>query len=98
MDLKELVEKIKGRRVLVLGDMMFDERIGGRVTIISPEAPVPMVEVESKSYFLGGAANIIENLHAPGAEAAIATVIGSDPEGVYLVREIEKMGADTTSE
>jgi D-beta-D-heptose 7-phosphate kinase/D-beta-D-heptose 1-phosphate adenosyltransferase len=95
MDLNELVEKIERKRVLVLGDIIFDKRIEGRVTRISPDAPVPMVEVESESYFLGGVANIIKNLHALGAKADIATVIGDDPEGVYLVREIEKMGVDT---
>ena len=95
MSLNELAGKIKGRRVLVLGDMIFDKRVEGRVTKISPEAPVPMVEVESESYFLGGAANIIKNLHALGAEAAIATVTGDDPEGVYLAQEIEKIGIDT---
>ncbi len=94
MDLNELVEKIEGQKVLVLGDVIFDKRIVGRVTRISPEAPVPMVEVESESYFLGGAANVINNLRALGAGVAIATVIGDDPEGSYLTKEIEKVGVD----
>jgi D-beta-D-heptose 7-phosphate kinase/D-beta-D-heptose 1-phosphate adenosyltransferase len=53
-----------------------------------------MVEVESESYFLGGAANVIKNLCALEAKVGIATVIGDDPEGDYLIREIEKMGLD----
>ena len=95
MDLKELAERVTGKRILVLGDMTFDKYTTGRVTRISPEAPVPMVEVESESYHLGGAANIMSNLCALGGEAAIATVVGDDPEGTYLVREIEKMHVST---
>jgi rfaE bifunctional protein kinase chain/domain len=94
MELKELIGKIKGKKVLVLGEMIFDKRIIGQCNKISPEAPVPMLEVDSESYFSGGAANIINNLHSLGAEVAIATVIGDDPEGSYLIREIEKMGVD----
>jgi rfaE bifunctional protein kinase chain/domain len=96
MELEELIGKIKGKKVLVLGDMIFDKRIVGQCTKISPEAPVPMLEVESETYFAGGAANIINNLHSLGAEVAIATVIGDDPEGSYLIREIEKMGVDAS--
>jgi len=95
MDLNELVKKIKGRKILVLGDVTFDKHIVGSVTKISPEAPVPMMEVDSESYHLGGAANIIKNLHELGGEAGIMTVTGNDPEGVYLAQEIEKMGVDT---
>ena len=95
MDLKELVERVRGKRVLVLGDMTFDKYTTGKVTRISPEAPVPMVGVESESYHLGGAANVLNNLCALGGEVAIATVVGDDPEGTYLVREIEKMRVST---
>lgn len=94
MELDEIIEKMKGKRILVLGDVTFDKYIMGHVTKISPEAPVPMVEVESESYFLGGAANVIKNLCALEAKVSIATVIGDDPEGGYLIREIEKMGVD----
>lgn len=94
MELNEIIGKLKGKKVLVLGDMIFDKRITGQCTKISPEAPVPMLEVEYESYFSGGAANIINNLHSMGAEVAIATAIGDDPEGSYLIREIEKMGVD----
>ena len=96
MDLKELAERIDGRKIFVLGDIIFDKRIVGRVTKISPEAPVPMVEVDSESHLLGGAANVIKNLQDMGGKPSIATVIGDDPEGVYLAQEIEKMGIDTT--
>ena len=93
--MKELVGKLRGRKVLVLGDMTFDKYTTGRVTRISPEAPVPMVEVESESYHLGGAANVLSNLCALGGEVATATAVGDDPEGTYLVREIGKMGVGT---
>jgi D-beta-D-heptose 7-phosphate kinase/D-beta-D-heptose 1-phosphate adenosyltransferase len=94
MELDEIIEKMKGKKVLVLGDVTFDKYTMGQVTRISPEAPVPMVEIESESYFLGGAANVIKNLCALEAKVSIATVIGDDPEGGYLIREIEKMGVD----
>jgi len=94
MELGEIIGKMMGKRILVLGDVTFDKYIMGHVTKISPEAPVPMVEVESESYFLGGAANVIKNLCALEAKVSIATVIGDDPEGGYLIREIEKMGVD----
>jgi rfaE bifunctional protein kinase chain/domain len=94
MELGEIIEKMKNKRILVLGDVTFDKYIMGRVTKISPEAPVPMVEVESESYFLGGAANVVKNLSALETKVSIVTVIGDDPEGGYLIREIEKMGVD----
>lgn len=87
-----MLNRLRGRRVLVLGDMSFDKYTTGRVTRISPEAPVPLVEVESETYHLGGAANVLSNIHALGGEVSIATVVGDDPEGTYLIREIKKMG------
>ena len=95
MDLPELIEKMNGRKVLVLGDVTLDRFTMGKATKISPEAPVPIIEVESESYSLGAAANVIRNLDALGGYVSIATVVGDDIEGDHLINEIEKMGIST---
>lgn len=92
MKLSEVIEGMKGKRVLVLGDLTLDKFSVGKVTRISPEAPVPVVDLESESYYLGGAANAINNLISLSADVAVTTVVGDDPEGDYLVQEIKKRG------
>lgn len=95
MELSEIVEKMKGRRVLVIGDVTLDRFTLGKATKISPEAPVPIVEVESESYSLGAAANVIRNLNALGGDVLIATVVGDDIEGDHLIQGIKEMGIST---
>jgi D-beta-D-heptose 7-phosphate kinase/D-beta-D-heptose 1-phosphate adenosyltransferase len=90
-----LLDKIEGRNVLVLGDVTLDKFIVGRVNRISPEAPVALVEVEQESYSLGAAANVINNLSSLGANVTVTTVVGDDPEGEYLIRELAKMNVET---
>ena len=70
-----------GRRVVVVGDVMLDEWIWGRVSRISPEAPVPVVAVRDHSFTLGGSGNVANNLRALGAEVALVAVVGDDAEG-----------------
>jgi D-beta-D-heptose 7-phosphate kinase/D-beta-D-heptose 1-phosphate adenosyltransferase len=67
--------------VLVIGDLMLDEFIWGKVGRISPEAPVPVVEVTGQSFHLGGAGNVAANLRALGGEAVLVGVIGKDAAG-----------------
>jgi D-beta-D-heptose 7-phosphate kinase/D-beta-D-heptose 1-phosphate adenosyltransferase len=74
----QIAKNLKGRRVLVVGDVMLDQFIYGTVERISPEAPVPVVAVEKDLYRLGGAANVAANLNALGAHAFLAGVIGKD--------------------
>jgi D-glycero-beta-D-manno-heptose-7-phosphate kinase len=69
---------MRGRRVMVLGDVMLDEFLWGTVARISPEAPVPVVEVTRQSYHLGGAGNVAANVCALGGTAVLAGVVGSD--------------------
>lgn len=95
MDLSELVKKMNGRKVFVLGDVTLDRFTMGKVTRISSEAPIPIVDVESESYSLGAAANTIRNLNALGGDVSIATVVGDDIEADYLIKEIKKMGIRT---
>ena len=76
-----LLRKIRKRSVVVVGDVMLDEFIWGDVSRISPEAPVPVVDVRSESTHLGGAANVLANLLALGAQACVIGVIGKDFAG-----------------
>src|SRR6266508_105471 len=77
----ELVNEIATRNVVVLGDVMLDEFIWGDVTRVSPEAPVPVVDIRRESTHLGGAANVLANLLALGAKASVIGVVGDDFAG-----------------
>lgn len=74
----ELVRRLAGQAVLVAGDLMLDEFIWGRVSRISPEAPVPVVEVDRRTYAAGGAANTAANIAALGGRAIVAGMVGTD--------------------
>jgi D-beta-D-heptose 7-phosphate kinase/D-beta-D-heptose 1-phosphate adenosyltransferase len=74
--------------VLVIGDLILDHYIWGRVSRISPEAPVPVVHVDSESLRLGGAANVFNNILALGGKADLCGVIGSDESGRMLLKEL----------
>ncbi len=89
----EILAQTRRRRVVVFGDVMLDEFVWGEVTRISPEAPVPVVDVRRESVRLGGAANVLANLIALGAEASIVGVIGDDAAGVRLRAELRETGA-----
>src|SRR5215204_2600588 len=81
---KEIVDAMRGRKVVVLGDVMLDEFVWGDVTRISPEAPVPVVDIRRESAHLGGAANVLANLMALGAKASVVGVVGNDAAGERL--------------
>jgi D-beta-D-heptose 7-phosphate kinase/D-beta-D-heptose 1-phosphate adenosyltransferase len=78
--------------VVVLGDLMLDEFVWGDVTRISPEAPVPVVDVRRESLHLGGAANVLANLVALGAKGTVVGVVGDDPAGQRLRRGLSELG------
>lgn len=78
LDARTVLQRIRGRSVLVVGDLMIDEWIWGTVTRISPEAPVPVVAVNDHSFTLGGAGNVANNLRALGADVSFAGTIGDD--------------------
>src|SRR4029453_193098 len=84
-DLPALLAGGRGRSVLVVGDLMLDHFVIGRVDRISPEAPVPVVQFDHESFRLGGAANVANNLAALGGRVEIAGVVGSDAEGTRLI-------------
>ena len=77
----EILDRLRTRNVVVLGDVMLDEFVWGDVTRISPEAPVPVVDVKRESVHLGGAANVLANLVSLGARGSVIGVIGNDRAG-----------------
>ena len=81
---KEILNAIGGRNIVVLGDVMLDEFVWGDVTRISPEAPIPVVDVQRESVHLGGAANVLANLISLGAHASVTGVVGNDRAGEQL--------------
>jgi D-beta-D-heptose 7-phosphate kinase/D-beta-D-heptose 1-phosphate adenosyltransferase len=89
---RELTAAFAGLPVLVAGDVMLDRFIVGRVTRISPEAPVPVVRVESERARLGGAANVAHNLAVLGARPRLIGVIGADEAGKRLRQELAAAG------
>ena len=91
-----LVQRFRRARVLVVGDLMLDEFIWGRVNRISPEAPVPVVWVQSESLMPGGAANVANNLQALGAQVSVVGVIGEDRWGELLLHELTSRAIDTS--
>ncbi len=90
-DLLESLARIKGQRVLVVGDVMVDEYVFGQVSRISPEAPVPVVHVESRAVALGGAGNVAQNIKALGGEPVLVGVVGDDESGVKLATDLTRL-------
>ncbi len=84
----EIMEQFPQAKVLVVGDIMVDHFIRGRVARISPEAPVPVVDVHSDHLLLGGAANVMNNIHAMEGRVFGVGVIGGDETGQRLLREL----------
>ena len=87
----EILQTLRKRKVLVLGDVMLDEFVWGDVTRISPEGPVPVVDVRRESAHLGGAANVLANLIALGADGRVVGVVGHDYAGERLREELRQL-------
>ncbi|HKA31110.1 MAG TPA: D-glycero-beta-D-manno-heptose-7-phosphate kinase [Candidatus Binatia bacterium] len=93
--LAALVRRLRGVRVLIVGDLMLDQFIWGRVERISPEAPVPVVHVTHEDIRPGGAGNVVSNVAALGGRTVVAGLVGRDAEGARLRLELARLGADT---
>jgi D-glycero-beta-D-manno-heptose-7-phosphate kinase len=93
--LRELIGRFAGLRLLVIGDLMLDEFIWGRVSRISPEAPVPVVDVTRESYYPGGAANVARNVREFTANTAVMGLAGKDAAGERLLELLHAAGIDT---
>jgi len=96
-DLAALLDRARGRSVLIVGDLMLDHFVIGRVDRISPEAPVPVVQFNHESYCLGGAANVAHNVAALGGTVEIAGLVGNDAEGTRLLGDLRRVGVGTSA-
>jgi len=81
--------------ILVIGDIMLDKFIWGNVSRISPEAPVPVVEVEHETVMLGGATNVVNNLVSLGGSVMMCGVVGNDPTGKEIISRLDELNVDT---
>jgi D-glycero-beta-D-manno-heptose-7-phosphate kinase len=90
--LEELLRRVSSKRVLVIGDLMLDEFVWGRVSRISPEAPVPVVEVIRESYYPGGAANVARNVREFTPSVYVMGLVGDDAHGEKLRKLLGESG------
>jgi rfaE bifunctional protein kinase chain/domain len=93
----EIISKFKDLPIAVAGDMILDRFIWGRVERISPEAPVPVIEITKETVHLGGAANVASNLVSLGARPVPLGVVGTDEAGSALLAEFSRLGIDANA-
>ncbi len=94
--LLKAVDSFPDKRILVIGDVMLDQFVWGEVSRISPEAPVPVVQVEKESFLLGGAANVANNLRSLDSNAALSGIIGDDGFGETVLSLCSEKAIDTS--
>ena len=88
----EKLNKIADIRVLLFGDFMVDKYIHGKVSRISPEAPVPVLEVTARQTKLGGAGNVVNNIMTLGASVRVLGCVGDDADGDWILSELSEKG------
>jgi rfaE bifunctional protein kinase chain/domain len=93
--LMKYIDRFPSTRTLVVGDVMLDHYIWGQVSRISPEAPVPVVNVTKESVLLGAATNVVNNVHSLGGKVSVCGVIGHDEAGRQLVQMLRVKGIHT---
>ena len=91
---EEILNQFSGKTILIVGDVMLDEFIWGKVTRISPEAPVPIVEVLNETYRLGGAANVAANIRELGGKPIPIGVLGKDETGNRVLDLLKELGIE----
>ncbi|MEF9426452.1 MAG: D-glycero-beta-D-manno-heptose-7-phosphate kinase [Candidatus Mariimomonas ferrooxydans] len=94
-NLSKILKEFPNTGVLVIGDLMVDQYIWGKVERISPEAPVPVVEVTEENLLLGGAANVASNISSLGGRVFITGIIGRDEMGEVFMEKLRKRGINT---
>ncbi len=92
MTYSKILTEFKKKRILVIGDIILDRYIWGMVSRISPEAPVPIVEVIKENFLLGGASNVANNISALGGRVTIVGTVGNDRGGEILKKMLEENG------
>ncbi|MCF8056786.1 MAG: D-glycero-beta-D-manno-heptose-7-phosphate kinase [Desulfocapsa sp.] len=93
--LETLLPRISGKKILVVGDIIVDHFVWGSVDRISPEAPVPVVNVTKEELLLGGGANVLHNIYSLGGEAVLCGIIGDDNMGGRLQTLLQDLGSST---
>ncbi len=95
MSVEEIIRNFSGKNILIVGDIILDRYIWGKVSRISPEAPVPVVEVTEENFLPGGSANVAANITSLGGKAYLVGVKGNDRAGEILVRLLDESGIIT---
>lgn len=95
MKKEEIAKKFKGRKICVIGDLIYDRFLFGNVERVSPEAPVPIVEVTNEKVALGGAANVANNIKSLGGEPFLVGAVGNDKFGKEFFETLEKSNIKT---
>ena len=91
---KKITSEFSNKTILVFGDLMLDKYLWGKTDRISPEAPVPIVDVNQIDYRPGGAANVALNLSTLGCKVIVVGLIGSDPDGDNLLKQLNNYNID----
>ncbi|MEW6110256.1 MAG: D-glycero-beta-D-manno-heptose-7-phosphate kinase [Nitrospirota bacterium] len=94
MNYPDIIKQFKDSNILVIGDLILDHYIWGNVNRISPEAPVPVVEVTRESFMLGGVANVAHNIMSLGGRASVIGINGKDVAGEMLVNMLRQKGVN----
>jgi D-beta-D-heptose 7-phosphate kinase/D-beta-D-heptose 1-phosphate adenosyltransferase len=90
--LTKILNRFSKVKILVVGDIMIDRFIWGKVSRISPEAPVPVVLVDKETFLLGGAANVVNNIHALGGGVSLCGIVGDDEMSQKVFQKLNEMG------
>jgi len=93
--LKGIFKKSKGRKIAIIGDVMLDKYVYGTISRVSPEAPVPVVDIDKTEFRLGGAANVANNIKALEAEPVLIGVIGNDYDSKLYLDVMKSLGLST---
>ena len=93
--LKSILKRSKGRKIAIIGDVMLDKYVYGTISRISPEAPVPVVDIDKTEFRLGGAANVANNIKALEAEPVLIGVIGNDYDSKHYLDVMRALGLST---
>jgi D-beta-D-heptose 7-phosphate kinase/D-beta-D-heptose 1-phosphate adenosyltransferase len=94
-ELEEYIDKFSSAKIMVVGDIILDRYLWGDVSRISPEAPVPVVDVCKESTMCGGAANVVNNITTLGAASLLCGVVGDDQAGSEIIAELSRMSVNT---
>jgi D-beta-D-heptose 7-phosphate kinase/D-beta-D-heptose 1-phosphate adenosyltransferase len=92
----KIIDAFRGKRILVVGDVILDHYLWGKVERVSPEAPVPVVDVQRETHLLGGAGNVANNIASMGAKAVVAGIVGDDHRAEILLKLFLEKGVDAS--